>query len=203
MLSGTYKRTEEHRKKLREKLKGNKNALGVIRSEETKKKLRKPKSEETKKRMKKWANSPEGKKVRKKAAKLGAKKRWEGHIKAKKKKKLYSKKYHKYPKGTTSLEKKRFTNMRYKARKRKAEGSHDFGEWELLKKQYGYTCPACGKSEPEIKLTEDHIIPLDKGGSDYIENIQPLCVSCNTRKHTKIIKFDPISKDLNHREKGA
>jgi 5-methylcytosine-specific restriction endonuclease McrA len=66
---------------------------------------------------------------------------------------------------------------------------HTFGEWELLKKQYGYTCPCCKKSEPEIKLTEDHIIPLSKGGNDLIENIQPLCLSCNCKKYTKIIKY--------------
>ena len=73
--------------------------------------------------------------------------------------------------------------------KRNAEGSHTFGEWELLKKQYGYTCPCCKKSEPKVKLTEDHIVPLSKGGSDYIENIQPLCKSCNCKKHTTIIKY--------------
>ncbi len=67
--------------------------------------------------------------------------------------------------------------------------THTFGEWELLKKQYGYTCPCCKKSEPDIKLTEDHIIPLSKGGSDLIENIQPLCRSCNCKKYTKIIKY--------------
>ena len=67
--------------------------------------------------------------------------------------------------------------------------SHTYGEWELLKKQYGYICPCCRKSEPEINLTEDHIIPLSKGGSDLIENIQPLCLSCNIKKHTKIIKY--------------
>ena len=66
---------------------------------------------------------------------------------------------------------------------------HTFGEWELLKKQYGYICPSCGKSEPNIQLTEDHIIPLSKGGSDNIENIQPLCKSCNCKKYTKVIKF--------------
>lgn len=69
-------------------------------------------------------------------------------------------------------------------------GSHTFGDWENLKKQYGFTCPCCKKSEPEIKLTEDHVIPLSKGGSDLIENIQPLCLSCNIKKHTKIIKYN-------------
>lgn len=82
-----------------------------------------------------------------------------------------------------------WSKNRHYYRKKASEGSHTFGEWQLLKKQYGFTCPCCGKKEPEIKLTEDHIVPLDKGGSDYIENIQPLCRSCNTKKHTKIIKY--------------
>lgn len=71
-------------------------------------------------------------------------------------------------------------------RKQQAEGSHTFGEWELLKKQYGYICPMCKKSEPEIKLTEDHKIPLSKKGSDDISNIQPLCLKCNMKKHDKL-----------------
>lgn len=66
---------------------------------------------------------------------------------------------------------------------------HTFGEWELLKRQYNFICPCCMKSEPTIKLTEDHIIPLSVGGVDTIDNIQPLCKSCNCRKHTKIIKY--------------
>lgn len=79
---------------------------------------------------------------------------------------------------------------RRRASRKNAEGLHSVGEWELLKKQYNFTCPCCQRSEPQIKLTEDHIIPLSKGGSDYIENIQPLCGSCNSKKHTIVKKYE-------------
>ena len=80
--------------------------------------------------------------------------------------------------------------IRRRALVRNAEGSFTVGEWEALKRQYGMKCPSCQKKEPEIKLTVDHIIPLVKGGSNFIENIQPLCGRCNSRKSTKITKFD-------------
>ena len=76
-----------------------------------------------------------------------------------------------------------------RARKMNASGLHTLNEWEILKAQYNWTCPCCYKKEPKIKLTEDHIIPLSKGGSNNIENIQPLCGSCNRKKYTKIIKY--------------
>jgi 5-methylcytosine-specific restriction endonuclease McrA len=74
-------------------------------------------------------------------------------------------------------------------RRRNALGSHSFAEWETLKAQYDYTCPCCHKREPEIKLSCDHIIPLSKGGSNNIENIQPLCRLCNSIKNNKTIKY--------------
>ena len=80
-------------------------------------------------------------------------------------------------------------NANRRARQLNAQGFHTLGEWELLKKQYGYTCPSCGKSEPNIILTRDHIIPLIKGGSNFIENIQPLCRPCNSSKNDKILTF--------------
>lgn len=75
------------------------------------------------------------------------------------------------------------------ARIAKNGGFHSLGEWETLKAQYNWTCPACKKPEPSIKLTRDHIVPLLIGGSDNIQNIQPLCSQCNSKKHTQTIRY--------------
>lgn len=69
--------------------------------------------------------------------------------------------------------------------RRGAPGRHTFEEWEALKSQCLHTCNRCGRQEPEIKLTRDHIIPIAKGGTNDICNIQPLCLSCNSRKSSK------------------
>lgn len=72
---------------------------------------------------------------------------------------------------------------------RSAEGSYTSLEWQRLIEKYNYSCLCCGKAEPEIKLTADHIVPIALGGANFIENIQPLCKSCNSRKGKKHIDF--------------
>ena len=51
--------------------------------------------------------------------------------------------------------------------------------WEIYKGQ----CVECGAKE---KLEYDHIIPVSKGGSNSVKNIQLLCQSCNRKKSDKI-----------------
>jgi 5-methylcytosine-specific restriction endonuclease McrA len=47
----------------------------------------------------------------------------------------------------------------------------------------GGRCVICGSKE---KLEFDHIIPVSKGGSNTVRNIQLLCESCNRKKSNKI-----------------
>jgi 5-methylcytosine-specific restriction endonuclease McrA len=95
----------------------------------------------------------------------------------------------KSPRWKGGYENKLWHNRKRRVMKLGSGGQHTQEEWELLKVQYDLTCPSCGLKEPIIKLSVDHIIPLTKGGSDNIENIQPLCRSCNSSKNNKIIKY--------------
>jgi 5-methylcytosine-specific restriction endonuclease McrA len=78
---------------------------------------------------------------------------------------------------------------RYRARKNGNGGSFTSEEWTQLKALYDYTCLRCGQREPDIQLSVDHVIPISKGGSNDISNIQPLCRSCNSAKWAKHIDY--------------
>ena len=85
-------------------------------------------------------------------------------------------------------------NQKYKALKRNAT-IQDFSPIEVLKRD-GYICQLCRKKtrpdwnqyhslHPEV----DHIIPLSKGGDLIKDNVQALCVSCNSIKGNRPMEY--------------
>lgn len=62
-------------------------------------------------------------------------------------------------------------------------GRIDFDAWNEKLTKLDYKCQICGT---EKNITVDHIIPMSKGGTNHIENLQPLCVSCNCSKGNRI-----------------
>ena len=70
-----------------------------------------------------------------------------------------------------------------------AGGDHSEEDFQALLAFCGYACVHCGVSEPFVSMTEDHVVPIVRGGEDYLENIQPLCPKCNSRKHAKVADY--------------
>lgn len=155
----------------RKSMKGNKHSLGIVRDATFRRKISEAqigthRSKETKEKLKKQ--------------KLGSKNpNWRGGINTDKK---------------HIQERKRVRAHRRRAKLNKVEGSFTAQEWRELKRHYGYCCPRCGRKEPIIKLTIDHIVPINKGGNNFITNIQPLCGTCNSSKADR--ESEAICKQL-------
>ncbi len=71
-------------------------------------------------------------------------------------------------------------------RRSKTHGKFTPTEWSNLCSKYDNKCLCCGERK---KLTVDHVVPIALGGANTIDNIQPLCLSCNSKKNKKIIDY--------------
>lgn len=65
-------------------------------------------------------------------------------------------------------------------------GAFSDDDWLLMIESCKGRCLCCGNEE---RLTIDHVKPLDQGGRNEANNIQPLCRSCNSKKGRKEIDY--------------
>lgn len=59
-------------------------------------------------------------------------------------------------------------------------GAPGFYCWDSMIEIHGDRCSLCGVSG--VPMTEGHIIPLSRGGSNWSWNIRPECSPCNHEK---------------------
>lgn len=80
------------------------------------------------------------------------------------------------------------TSHRRRDRVRGTASHFSQAEWRELCAKYDQRCLCCGQQKP---LSPDHVVPISRGGSNAIENIQPLCRQCNQTKGAKTIDYRP------------
>ncbi len=88
-----------------------------------------------------------------------------------------------------------------KARSRSSSSDDAFSkdDWLVLCQEYDGRCACC---RIRFDLTPDHIVPVVKGGCSHIENIQPLCLTCNMKKGTKIIFYKAKHDKMDSRDEN-
>jgi hypothetical protein len=82
--------------------------------------------------------------------------------------------------------KKRAWDHRRRARKRNAVGVFKVSEWFAIVRKYKHRCAHCRVRFPINKLTVDHKLALSRGGTNFAYNLQPLCLSCNSKKQANL-----------------
>lgn len=107
----------------------------------------------------------------------------------------YNKRYSRTDNGKAISKRKR---LQRRTRKVINGGHFSPKEWLMLCQEFDFHCinPKCWEILPFGKITIDHVIPISKEGSNGIENIQPLCKSCNCKKKDKTIDYRSEAKRL-------
>ena len=67
------------------------------------------------------------------------------------------------------------------------KGDLDFDTWLEILDVFDHLCAYCLRSEKEVKLTLDHLVPISKGGEHTESNVVPACLPCNLKKGARSI----------------
>jgi 5-methylcytosine-specific restriction endonuclease McrA len=65
-----------------------------------------------------------------------------------------------------------------------SDGTFTAKQWKEMKAAYGNRCAYC--LNVFERLTQDHVIPVSKGGAHSTSNIVPACKSCNSSKNVSL-----------------
>lgn len=63
------------------------------------------------------------------------------------------------------------------------EDGYSFEDWKDAVLYFRGECSYCGRKQSRsVRLTKDHVVPVNKGGKTVRENIVPSCERCNSSK---------------------
>lgn len=105
----------------------------------------------------------------------------------------YNKDYHKeyreykkeYYQTKNGKERARIATEKRRAKKRGNGGSYTKEQWEECLNFFKYSCAYTGEDLSNGNLHVDHIVPLQKGGMNYIHNLCPSVSYANLSKSNK------------------
>jgi 5-methylcytosine-specific restriction endonuclease McrA len=60
-------------------------------------------------------------------------------------------------------------------------------EWLDILEYFGHACAYCLRTD--LSLTQEHVVPISRGGGTTAENIVPACGSCNSKKGHRWVFF--------------
>ncbi len=79
--------------------------------------------------------------------------------------------------------------------------THTQEEWNAVLEEVDFMCVRC--RFPDCRLVKDHIIPIYQGGSDGIDNLQPICPPCNSSKGAETTNWLKMWREQSAARNGA
>lgn len=83
----------------------------------------------------------------------------------------------------------RISESKRRSKLAKAQGSHTWEQWCEVVRANGNKCLCCFRGGTARSLHRDHVVSINQGGGNSIENVQPLCKRCNSSKKNRSIDY--------------
>lgn len=77
-----------------------------------------------------------------------------------------------------------FLTRNYFYRKDGVVGFHSLQQEKDLFEKFKNLCAYCSKKSQGV----DHVVPIRRGGSNFIDNLLPCCFSCNSKKRNQTLE---------------